>query len=383
MTRGQRAAAYVRVSSEEQTEGFSLDAQERAIDGYCRDHGYDIVARYRDEGQQRPQRRPDQATRFSAHAGRCRGRRFDVVIVHKLDRFARNLRVTLDTLDRLERAGVGFVSISENMDFATPDGASHAVSMMGALGQFYSDNLSHETKKGKAERKAQGLYNGLLPFGVTTDGRGVPILDREVRYCDVATRREIVPAEGLELAFDAGRRRPERSRDCSRLERGRVSHQRQSRHEPVHERHRAPAAAQPLLPGPASGRRRRVASRQAWGADRPDLFKAAQTARERNTRKPRRVCAVRTPWALSGIGVCSCGASMIATGRPATAGAVRRQRTLRCAGRIQGRPCDAPSFAEDKLNEQLTTGILAKFAVDGVGAGSAGGGMAATARAEQ
>jgi site-specific DNA recombinase len=42
---------------------------------------------------------------------------FDVFVVQKLDRFARNLRVTLKALDRLDKAGVAFVSISENMDF--------------------------------------------------------------------------------------------------------------------------------------------------------------------------------------------------------------------------------------------------------------------------
>jgi Resolvase, N terminal domain len=103
-------------------------------------------------------------------------RRFDVVIVHKLDRFARNLRLTLETLDRLERAGVGFISISEDMDFSTPMGRV-VLSTMGSLAQFYSDNLSTETKKGKRERKAQGLYNGVLPFGARKGDYGVPVTD--------------------------------------------------------------------------------------------------------------------------------------------------------------------------------------------------------------
>jgi site-specific DNA recombinase len=80
----------------------------------------------------------------------------DVVVVHKLDRFARNLRVTLETLERLDRAGAGFVSISESMDFTTPIGKV-ILATLAAFAQYYSDNLSWETKKGKAERKAQGL----------------------------------------------------------------------------------------------------------------------------------------------------------------------------------------------------------------------------------
>jgi site-specific DNA recombinase len=153
------------VSSEEQIAGYSLDAQDRAGNGYCDAHDWDLVAVYRDEGKSARTddlaKRPDFLRMLEdAEAGL-----FDVVIVHKLDRFARNLRVTLETLERLNRSGVGFVSISENMDFASPIGKV-ILATLAAFAQYYSDNLSFETKKGKAERKAQGLYNGLLPFGI-------------------------------------------------------------------------------------------------------------------------------------------------------------------------------------------------------------------------
>ena len=46
---------------------------------------------------------------------------------------------------------------------------------MGAFAQYYSDNLSQETKKGWHERRAQGLYCGLLPFGAMKGEDGVPV----------------------------------------------------------------------------------------------------------------------------------------------------------------------------------------------------------------
>lgn len=53
------------------------------------------------------------------------------------------------------------------------------LTMLG-LSQFYSDNLSLETKKGKVERKAQGLYNGVLPFGLNKHvDDGLPVPDPE------------------------------------------------------------------------------------------------------------------------------------------------------------------------------------------------------------
>jgi site-specific DNA recombinase len=49
--RSLRAGVYVRVSSEEQLEGYSLDAQRRAAKQYCEAHGWRIVRTYADEGK--------------------------------------------------------------------------------------------------------------------------------------------------------------------------------------------------------------------------------------------------------------------------------------------------------------------------------------------
>src|SRR5438093_6494520 len=83
--------------------------------------------------------------------------------------------------------------------------------MLGALAEWYSNNLSQETKKGKRERKAQGLYNGLLPFGAAAGPDGVPVEDRRP-FCVlnwverdgqrvVDAGRETCNFEGLQLAF--------------------------------------------------------------------------------------------------------------------------------------------------------------------------------------
>jgi DNA invertase Pin-like site-specific DNA recombinase len=171
-----RAAIYARVSTEEQVEGYSLDAQLRACREYATSKGWDIAGEYVDEG--RSARVDDIAKRpaFARMMADGLAKSFDVVLVHKIDRFCRNSRVAYNSLDKLGQAGVGFVSLSENMDFSAPWG-QFALTMLIGLAQLYSDNLSHETKKGKRERKLQGLYNGLLPFGVTKGEDGLPIVD--------------------------------------------------------------------------------------------------------------------------------------------------------------------------------------------------------------
>jgi site-specific DNA recombinase len=111
-----RAGIYVRVSSEEQVDGYSLAAQERAAEAYCAQHGLEPVV-YREEG--RSARTADEAKRpvFAQLLKDAERRVIDVVLVHKLDRFARNRRVAFDAFERFGKAGVGFVSLAEQMDY--------------------------------------------------------------------------------------------------------------------------------------------------------------------------------------------------------------------------------------------------------------------------
>jgi len=124
------------------------------------------------------------------------------LVVHKIDRFSRELRITLEYFEKLGKAGVGFVSIQNDIDYSTPTGKFMLI-MQGGLAELYSDNLSQETKKGWAERRAQGLYCGLLPFGAMKGEDGVPMLDLEERIIivdgqDITIRNY----EGLKMAFE-------------------------------------------------------------------------------------------------------------------------------------------------------------------------------------
>jgi hypothetical protein len=119
-----------------------------------------------------------------------------------LDRFARNLRLTLEYFDKLAKAGVTLISINEQMDFSTPSGKVH-LALLGAFAQYYSDNLSQETKKGWTERREQGLYCGTLPFGAVKGEDGVPVPDVGDRKVFMNGDEIIVRNyDGLKMAFD-------------------------------------------------------------------------------------------------------------------------------------------------------------------------------------
>src|SRR5215211_413982 len=171
------AAIYVRVSSKEQVEGYSLDAQRRACRDFCEARGYTIVADYADEGVSAHTDNLAKRPAFSRMLADAEAGRFGVIVVHKMDRFARKLRVALECLERLGKAHVGVVSVSEpDLDYSTPQGFLF-LSMLGALAEWYSRNLSTETRKGWAERKRRGLYAGRLPFGTVKGDDGIPAPD--------------------------------------------------------------------------------------------------------------------------------------------------------------------------------------------------------------
>lgn len=116
-----RAAGYVRVSTRDQAdEGLSLDAQLRAIRGMAASNDWELTEYVEagisasKEGVNRPE--------FKRLLEDVEARRVDVVIVHKLDRWSRQLMVTIQTLARVSAAGAGFVSLSEHIDMSTPSG---------------------------------------------------------------------------------------------------------------------------------------------------------------------------------------------------------------------------------------------------------------------
>lgn len=358
MSQGKRIAIYYRVSGKEQLQGYSLDAQLRALEAWAEQHGHEIAGRYPEPA--RSARTEDERTRpaFNQMLADAEAGRFDIVVVHKLDRFARNRRVAFEAFHRLGKAGVGFISLSEQMDYSTPSGQLMLTMLVG-MAQFYSDNLSFETKKGKGERKAQGLYNGLLPFGTLKGPDGVPVLDTESRWCVVATRAEVVPAEGLRLAFElaaAGKSDREVARALNAA--GYLTSGNRGQNPFTKDTVRPLLRNRFYVGDLPDGNGGWVPGKHGVLVD-PELFDRAQAQRANNSDRPRWTETKRTPWGLSGLAVCgSCGKPLTVMNHASG------KRRVRCSGRTQGNGCDEPScFAwvvEDQIGE-----LLQGFLVEG------------------
>ena len=141
-----RVRIYIRVSDQSQVDGYSLDAQERQCIEYCRSRGWIVVRVYREEGRSARYEAIRKRPLFQGFLEDAARVKFDVVVVHTLDRWARNLKVMLETLATLGHHGVGFVSITENLDYTIPYGKL-TTQMPCGFTEYFSDMLSIHNKK--------------------------------------------------------------------------------------------------------------------------------------------------------------------------------------------------------------------------------------------
>ena len=126
-----RAVLYARVSTEEQVEGYSIDAQRRAFRNLCKDKGWTVQNEYVEAGKSAHTEDIRKRPIFKQAMDDALSGQYDVLVVHKIDRFARKLRITLENFDKLGKAGVGFVSIMNQMDYSTPTGKFISASVAG------------------------------------------------------------------------------------------------------------------------------------------------------------------------------------------------------------------------------------------------------------
>ena len=177
----QRAAAYVRESTEEQGQGFSPDAQREAIRRFAAENELELVEQYCDfhSGWKRADGRPE-FQRLMADAAE---RRFDVVLVYHTSRFARNQPEARSYKQLLrERLGIKVISVTQPLgDDPTDPSVFLAESIHEMFDEYYSVSLSFWTRTGLREKARQGHLVGSLPWGYVRDsasGLAVPDPDR-------------------------------------------------------------------------------------------------------------------------------------------------------------------------------------------------------------
>lgn len=159
---------YVRVSTTRQGDGVSLEAQREAIQSFADKNGI-VVTRWFEELETAAKRgRPV----FNTMLRELRRRRADGVVMHKIDRSARNFADWAKIGD-LSDTGIDVHFASESLDFRSRGGRL-AADIQAVISADYIRNLRDEIKKGIYGRLAQGLYPFAAPIGYLDNGGGEP-----------------------------------------------------------------------------------------------------------------------------------------------------------------------------------------------------------------
>ena len=167
--RRKRAVLYLRVSTEEQAdtdynaEGYSLPAQREACLRLADQLGATVTAEdeYVDRGESAKSAKRPELQRMLKRL-REQGD-VDYVIVHKVDRLARNRKDDVEIDLVIRSSGARLVSASENID-DTPHGKLIR-NIMADFAQYYSDNLATEAKKGARQKAKFGGTPYKPPIG--------------------------------------------------------------------------------------------------------------------------------------------------------------------------------------------------------------------------
>jgi len=151
---GNRAAIYLRVSTDEQT----TENQERALREVAARSGHEIVVVYRDEGISGSKGR-DKRPGFDAMHKDASRRKFDIVMAWSVDRLGRSLQDLIGFLSELHSLGIDLALHQQGIDTTTPAGKA-MFQMMGVFAEFERSMLRERVNAGLARARAEGTQLG-------------------------------------------------------------------------------------------------------------------------------------------------------------------------------------------------------------------------------
>ncbi|MFR2438029.1 MAG: recombinase family protein, partial [Ruminococcus sp.] len=152
-----RVAQYARFSSDNQR-SESIDAQIRAMNQFCKQNHWQVVSTYTDEARSSTTDNRPQFQQMIADSGKGI---FDIVLVHKLDRFSRDRYDSAIYKKKLKKNHVKLCSVLERMDDSPESIMMEAV--LEGMSEYYSKNLAREVMKGMNEIALQCKHTGGCP----------------------------------------------------------------------------------------------------------------------------------------------------------------------------------------------------------------------------
>lgn len=160
MYKGKKACVYTRVSTDEQTNGYSLEEQERMCKAGIESKGWQYVRTYSDPGiSGRTMKRPGLQEMFQV----IRNKEIEAVFIYKLDRLSRKQRDTMEIIeDIFVKNKIELISLYETLDTTSPWGRA-MIGILSSFNQMESENIQMRTEMGRRAKVEKGGYAGGKP----------------------------------------------------------------------------------------------------------------------------------------------------------------------------------------------------------------------------
>jgi len=159
-----KLAIYIRVSTEDQAkEGYSLEVQKEYLESFAKREGIEVFKIYQDDGiSGYSTERPALKELLKV----AKEKKFDLVLVYKIDRFSRNLKDLLNLVDELSTYGVGFKSATEPFDTTTSAGKL-MFQQLGSFAEFERNRIAERVFPGMVKGVQRGNWQGAryAPYG--------------------------------------------------------------------------------------------------------------------------------------------------------------------------------------------------------------------------
>lgn len=167
-----KVVIYTRVSTEEQVEGYSLTYQQDLCKEYCQKQGWEVVRTFEERGESAKTANRPQLLELLDFARKNKGG-VDIILVHKLDRVARNTVDHHGIRAALTRFNIVLRSVSEPID-ESPQG-KFMETIYAGVAQLDNDVRAERTKEGLKERVRQGLWAWKAPVGYLNTPIGMSV----------------------------------------------------------------------------------------------------------------------------------------------------------------------------------------------------------------
>lgn len=168
-----KAVAYIRVSTLDQAQGFSLEGQEQQIREWCKKHGYELINVYKDSQSGKLQEREALLQLLDdAEKGL-----FNAVIVTEADRISRDIDLKGWITVNLKIAGVQLIELNKKREESPEDKFFNR--MIEAFAEYETERRQARIERGKREAIERGIPITRMPMGYRKKKDNIWIVEEE------------------------------------------------------------------------------------------------------------------------------------------------------------------------------------------------------------